>query len=81
MTSGVGLAVAVGEVAGEGAEDGPGGVEQDRHQRDGLGLGEDAACGWRRTWPRVDGLVVEAGEELGDDQADERAVLSVSAGW
>ena len=28
----------------------------------------------------VDGLVVEAGQELGDDQADEGAIGEVSAG-
>ena len=34
----IAFAEAIGEVAGEGAEDGPGSVEENRHQRDGRGL-------------------------------------------
>jgi hypothetical protein len=69
------LAEAVREVAGDGAEDRPRRVEQDRHQRDGLGLVEDLGADGVEHRRRVDELIVEARQELGDDQADEGAVF------
>ncbi len=69
---GVILAVAVGEEAGEGAEEGPGGVEEDGHEADGLGLVEGAAVDGEEHGRGVDGLVVEGGQELGRQQGDER---------
>jgi hypothetical protein len=67
------LAVPVGQVAGQGAEQGPGGVEEDRHQRDGLGLAEGLGVDGEEHGRRVNGLVVEGGQELGGEQAEVRA--------
>ena len=68
MTRERALAVAVGEVAGDGAEDGPGGVEEDRHQRDGAVSVSVPRVDGEEHGRGVDGLVVEGGEELGDEQ-------------
>ena len=71
------LRITVGKVARERAEDGPGRVEQDRHQRDGVGLGQDRRVDRVEHRRGVDRLVVEAGQELGDDQADEGAIVEI----
>ena len=73
-TSEVALAVAVGEVAGERAEDGPGGIEEDRHQRNRRRLGEGLRVDGEEHRRGVNGLIVECGQELGDQQADVRAI-------
>ena len=65
------LAVAVGEVARDGAKDRPGGVEQDRHEGDGTRLGHRPGVDREEHRRGVDRLVVEGGEELGDEEAEE----------
>ena len=60
------FAEAVGEVAGERHEQRPGGVEENRHQGDGLGRGQSLAVDGEEHRRRMDRLVVEGREELGD---------------
>ena len=56
-----------------GAEDRPGRVKQNRHQRDGILLAECLGVDHEKHRRRVDGLVVECREELRDQKADEAA--------
>ena len=70
---GVAFAVTIRQPAGDGAEDRPGSVIDDHHQRDGFGFAERVGLDAEEHGRGADGLIVEGGEELGRQQADERA--------
>ena len=74
---GVALAVAVGEPAGHGGEDGPGQIEEQGHEGDRPRLAQHAQVDGVEHGGGVDGLVVEGGEELGDEHSQEGPRMQV----
>src|SRR5258708_18273310 len=67
------LAEAIGQIAGQSAEDGPWRVKKDRHQRDRVGLAHETLMNREEHRRGMDGLIVERGEELSNDEPDVRA--------
>ena len=70
----VSLGVAISQIAGDRAEDGPRGIEENRHQRDSVPLGKSLGVDGEKHRRNVNGLIVERAEKLGHEQPDKRAV-------
>jgi hypothetical protein len=76
----VALAVPVGQVAGDGAENCPGDIEQNRHQRNGVRRGHGLLIDGKEHGRGMDGLIVEGGQELGHEQTNESPGLQRMGG-
>jgi hypothetical protein len=69
---GISFAVLICQVAGNRAKNRPGRVEKNRHQRNGVGLRHRFRIDREEHRRGMNGLIVEGGQELGDEQTDER---------